>query len=252
MRRAAQADGVLARFRDDDGSVDEWPSAGLYCQPRGELALLRSNVVLCVALVAAVVFADTPARAAPPSAKAAAFAEGRRFYDVGEYAEALAAFKRAYLRFDDPTFLYNIAQCHRQLDQKQEALRAYRSYLRNLPNATNRDEVKRLIAALETKIGDEESRAAAPPPRPAAPTSEPAAAPPPVAAEPAPLPLPAAAAPAPTVVARADRRVGTPLYKKWWLWTIVGVAAAGAAAGIAVGVTQSQPTEPAFSPVHWP
>jgi hypothetical protein len=31
-----------------------------------------------------------------------------------------------------------------------------------------------------------------------------------------------------------------PVYKKWWLWTIVGVAAAGTAAGIAGGVVASR------------
>ncbi len=38
------------------------------------------------------------------------------------------------------------------------------------------------------------------------------------------------------LTARAQKR---PVYKKWWLWTVVGVVAAGAAVGIGVGVTQS-------------
>lgn len=34
-----------------------------------------------------------------------------------------------------------------------------------------------------------------------------------------------------------------PVYKKWWFWTIIGVAAAGAATGIAVGVTATRAPE---------
>ena len=29
-------------------------------------------------------------------------------------------------------------------------------------------------------------------------------------------------------------RLSTPVYKRWWLWTIVGVVVAGAAAGTAI------------------
>lgn len=35
-----------------------------------------------------------------------------------------------------------------------------------------------------------------------------------------------------------------PLYKRWWLWTVVGVGVAGIAVGIAVGVAAQQPTWP--------
>ena len=39
-----------------------------------------------------------------------------------------------------------------------------------------------------------------------------------------------------------DDRPRTPLYKRWWLWTIVGVAVVGGVTGVAVGVTASQRT----------
>jgi hypothetical protein len=42
--------------------------------------------------------------------------------------------------------------------------------------------------------------------------------------------------------------VATPIYKKWWFWTIIGVVVAGGAVGAAVGVTQAnkqpQPAPP--------
>jgi len=33
-----------------------------------------------------------------------------------------------------------------------------------------------------------------------------------------------------------ESTAGTPIYKKWWLWTIVGVVAAGAGVGVGLGV----------------
>ncbi len=46
----------------------------------------------------------------------------------------------------------------------------------------------------------------------------------------------------------------TPVYKKWWLWTIVGVVVAGGAVGLGVGLTQRQPapTPTPFIEVKWP
>jgi tetratricopeptide (TPR) repeat protein len=60
----------------------------------------------------------------------------------------------------------------------------------------------------------------------------------------APGPTTTAAAPAPTtaspsLTATATAPAPTPLYKRWWLWTLVGVAVAGGA--VAAGVTLGQP-----------
>ena len=46
----------------------------------------------------------------------------------------------------------------------------------------------------------------------------------------------------------------TPVYKKWWLWTIVGVVIAGGAVGLGVGLTQRQtPMTPIpYIEVKWP
>jgi hypothetical protein len=39
--------------------------------------------------------------------------------------------------------------------------------------------------------------------------------------------------------APAAHRDAQPVYKKWWLWTIVGVAVAGAGVGIGLGVSHA-------------
>jgi tetratricopeptide (TPR) repeat protein len=174
------------------------------------------------------------------------YLEGRRLYDVGEYRASLDSFKKAYLRYEDSSFLFNIGQCHRQLGQKQEALQAYRSYLRRTPEAENRPEVQRLIVQLESLITEETARKSAPVPAAnVAPTR-----PGPAFAEPATrASAPPSAAPdssQPNAAAVQKK----PLYKRWWLWTtVVGVAAAGAAVGVGVyyGTHRFDSTLPGFS-----
>jgi tetratricopeptide (TPR) repeat protein len=170
------------------------------------------------------------------AAAKAAFVEGRKLYDVGEYRSALASFKKAYLHYEDPSFLFNIAQCHRQLGEKTEAIKAYRAYLLRSTNPPNAAEVQRLIALLQTAITDEARAKQAPPPAEnIAPPEHPA----PAHAEESPArsePAPAVAASPPSeAAAPAPGERKQPVYKKWWLWTaIAGVAVVGAGVGLGV------------------
>src|SRR5262245_8871351 len=59
------------------------------------------------------------------------YAQGKTHYQLGEYKEALGAFKEAYRLVQNPALLYNVAQCHRLLQNHEDALRAYQSYLRD-------------------------------------------------------------------------------------------------------------------------
>src|SRR5205085_2780846 len=69
-----------------------------------------------------------------------------------------------------PAFLFNIGQCHRQLGHVQDAITFYRAYLRNLPNADNRDEVKELVSKLEQTAAAESATKKAPPQEPREPS----------------------------------------------------------------------------------
>jgi tetratricopeptide (TPR) repeat protein len=178
-----------------------------------------------------------PARAEDKAAARAAFAEARRQYDLNEFQAALDAFKRAYLNYEDPAFLYNIAQCHRQLDHKSEAVKFYRSYLRNVPDARNRDEVNALVASLEAQLAAENDAAKARAREQAA-----------TAAATATATTPATTPATSLTSAPPPARPQTPTYKKWWVWTIVGVVAAGAATGVGVALGTRR-TEPSFMPV---
>lgn len=58
---------------------------------------------------------------------------GTKRYNLGDYQAALEAFKAACLAKPDPVFLFNIAQCHRQLADYGAAEKSYRAFLRVMP-----------------------------------------------------------------------------------------------------------------------
>jgi len=153
------------------------------------------------------------------------FREGRKLYQISDYRAALQEFKRAFLFNEDPVFLFNIAQCHRQLGEREEALTFYKRYVAAAPEAQNRAQVEKIIRELQS----------------ARPTAAPEPAPPP----PAPVTL-AARPPEPglplVATAPAPEPESAPVYKRWWFWGLVGAAAAGAAT--AVLLSRRQPADP--------
>ncbi|MDC0710454.1 tetratricopeptide repeat protein [Stigmatella sp. ncwal1] len=97
------------------------------------------------------------ARAAAPTEQAKAearvkFAEGNAFYEKGNYRQALASFDAAYRLVPLPAFLFNVAQCHRQLGSYEHAASFYRRYLslseKEPPNAPM---VKELITEMDAR-----------------------------------------------------------------------------------------------------
>jgi len=126
-----------------------------------------------------------------------------RAYDLGKYPEAVDEYQKVYEIDGDPVMLYNIAQAYRLNDQPQEAIHFYRRYLQRAPEARNREDVERKIAAQEKLIDDKRKAAAAvqpppvttppPPPKPkveAVETPPPPPPPPPVVPIPPPPPQP--------------------------------------------------------------
>jgi hypothetical protein len=80
-----------------------------------------------------------------------------RFYYLRKYPEAITEYEAIYLLSADPVMLYNIAQCHRQADQPEQAVQFYKNYLRNAPNATNRADVEKKITEME-RLADDRRR----------------------------------------------------------------------------------------------
>lgn len=102
------------------------------------------------------------------------YALGNQHFALAEYEPAVNAFKEAYRLKEDPAFLYNIAQCYRQMrGQEENAIRLYRSFLQRVPNTPNRDEVERKIAELERAIAEAAAHAPQQPPQQPAPQQQP-------------------------------------------------------------------------------
>jgi len=80
------------------------------------------------------------------------FTDGTRHYNIGEYGQALDEFKQAYLAKPDPVFLFNSAQCYRQLGKYAEAAKFYRSYRREDPAMAAKQNVDNLIADMERAV----------------------------------------------------------------------------------------------------
>ena len=188
-------------------------------------------------LLATLLAGSGAARAADPNAdKARAhFQQGDTYFKLDKYANALQEFEQAYLAKQDASFLYNIAQCHRLMGNRVEAIRFYKRYVTDAPTAANRPVAEKHIRDLEAARGAEEltgthvtpvpmAPAAAPvetrmpPPQPAPPQNVALNAPPP---SPPPSAVLSSEAPPPS---QAD---DDPIYTKWWFWTAVGSIAAG-------------------------
>lgn len=156
--------------------------------------VMRSSTVrvrLGWALTTLVLAIAGPAWADDPKQEAKArYTTAQSHYNLNEFQEALQDFKEAYRLFPDAVFLFNVAQCERQLGNLDEAIKFYRSYLRNKPKAPNRQEVARRIDEMQAALDAKKAAAE----KPALNLGPPAAADEPRAPAPAalavPLPVP--------------------------------------------------------------
>ncbi|GMU60992.1 MAG: hypothetical protein AMXMBFR34_27550 [Myxococcaceae bacterium] len=80
------------------------------------------------------------------------FQRAQALYKQARYAEAIEKFEEAYAVRPHPVIYFNIGKCHEQLNETSKALRAYRDYLRLMPDAKDRDTVSDAIANLERRL----------------------------------------------------------------------------------------------------
>jgi len=186
---------------------------------RGSL-LTRLLVLLLLALAPVSTAHAAPDKKTETQARTK-FTEGNAAYDKGDFQMALEAYLEAYRLMPLPGFLFNIAQCHRQLGRPERAAIFYRRYLAQSKRPpANAPLVRDLIAEMDAAVQQKESsksvalrsqgeEVAA---RRAREESERARA--------------AAIAPAPPAEVKSES-----LARKWWVW-----AGAGAVALVAGGV----------------
>jgi len=145
------------------------------------------------------------------------YLQGDAYYKLDKYASALQEYEQAYVAKSDPSFLYNIAQCHRLMGDKAEALKFYRRYLKDAPTAPNREVAEKHIKDLEAALA---APGGAPPP---APTDAPSGGSIDTSRPP-------------------SQDESRPIYTKWWFWTGIGVLVAG---GVLTAIALSSGHDPA-------
>ncbi|MES1207182.1 MAG: tetratricopeptide repeat protein [Pseudomonadota bacterium] len=162
-----------------------------------------------------------------------------RAYDLGKYTEAVDEYQKVYEIDGDPVMLYNIAQAYRLNDQPQDAIHFYRRYLQRSPEARNREDVERKIAAQEKLIEDKRRAAAAvqPPPIPTTPKTTTTPKPVQPVVEPPPL-LPPAAPPLIQTPAPVPSREPEPPSTTQRIigWSMVGAGVAADVVAVIEGI----------------
>ncbi|HSP81561.1 MAG TPA: tetratricopeptide repeat protein [Myxococcaceae bacterium] len=120
-------------------------------------AVLLAGVLAVAPLPASGAGEEPPAEAEVQAR--ARFSEGNLAYDLAEFQQALDAYSEAYRLVPLPGFLFNIAQCHRQLGNAERAAFFYRRYLAlsetEPPNAAL---VNELIAEMDAAARREQQR----------------------------------------------------------------------------------------------
>lgn len=102
---------------------------------------------------------SAPARAGDVSPEAQESARktyqaGAQAYAEGRYKDAIDLFLEAASEAPNPAFSYNIGLAYEQLGDADNALRWYRDYLRELPNAPDRGDIEPRIRDAERRLRD--------------------------------------------------------------------------------------------------
>ena len=160
-------------------------------------------VGLLLLALARVAYADDPSERAAKRH----YDRGQKLYNLQKFEQALEQYQKAFDAQPLPGFLFNIAQCQRNLGDYDAAIFSFKRYLKLDPETEKREQVEELIEELEAKkaeadtermgLGKRKKDRDAEEEEPVRETSE-----------------------------------GAPVYKKWWFWT--GVAVVGAAGGIGI------------------
>ena len=98
-------------------------------------------------------------------------------YKSGQFELALQQYQSAYDLYPDPAFLFNIAQCYRNLGDQERARFFFRRYLALDPHAPNKRRVEELIDEMTKQLEAKQAEGAATPPAATPPPVEPPTAP---------------------------------------------------------------------------
>lgn len=213
--------------------------------PRRRAALAFGLALVLVAAIDSAARAEGAGKDAEKEARRL-FQSAELSFNVGKFAEALADYQAAYEAKPLPGFLFNIAQCYRNMGDYERARFFFRRYLSLDPRSPNRRRVEALTDEMTRKLQESPTPKAEPPKADTKPPeSKPSEPPPASTASPglidsakgpdavAPPPVSLAAVPPPAESAAPGALVvaappgPTPVWKRWWFWTAAGVVLVG-------------------------
>jgi tetratricopeptide (TPR) repeat protein len=126
------------------------------------------RAALCALAVMLAVGGAATVRAADADPKLAEgkrlFDTGRLHYDVGDFAEALVEFRRAYELTNEPSLLHDVGLCQQQLGRNADAATSYQQFLERSSQVSDRD--RRDVESVIRELDGGRQRIIAAPPRP--------------------------------------------------------------------------------------
>lgn len=148
--------------------------------------------------------------------------QGIKAHNQMRYAEAVELYQQAFARVADPRLLVLMGRSKFKMGDAAEALSFYNRALPTITDADERVPLDRFIAEAQTRLPASASK-------------------------------PSRQAPevAPLLPSRMTLTEPKAVYKKWWLWTVVGTAAAGTAVAIALGVLARGPDTTGVPEYQW-
>ncbi len=187
---------------------------------------------IVIAFTLVLVAASAHARGSRVQEARSHFEEAQKLYAVGEFESAADEYQLAYKAKPDPALLYNAAQSFRLANQPARAIILYKNYLQFYPGEGNAEDVRTQIAKLKEAIAAADRAKTSPPtgvetPKPLEADKTAVVHSAPLGEEPEPRAIP---------VEEPAKPAATPVYKKWWLWTVVGAGALALVVGVGVGV----------------
>jgi tetratricopeptide (TPR) repeat protein len=221
-------------------------------------AARRAFALVAVGLALAGALGAAPAHAAPTLEVRA-----RTAFIAGRYDEAVELYSRLYGESLHPVYLRNLGRCHQKLGNAERATEFFEQYLKQEPSIKE-DERQEILGYIqdmrELKAAQKRSGLAQTPPergtQPGAAQAgggtkraDAAAASPPGPLPSSAPPVTASSRPSPVVGSlstAADAEGARPIYQQWWLWTGIGVVAAGVATALLISrpETRSRPPCP--------
>lgn len=160
-------------------------------------------------------------------------AQGKAAHNDKRYAEALRLYQSAYEKVADSRLLILRGRSLFKQGQPERALDLYRAALPHLRDDAERRDAEAFIRQAEAaQLRPGTSQALSPSARPELGLGARSL-------------YPAKSEPGAGASTGAERAAPLarqpPLYKRWWFWTLIGVAAAGAATGIGLGIATREP-----------